>query len=559
MGKHESGQQRRRGARPVGARAQPATAAAPRDAPPASWPPVRRLPSVVGLGLALFAWLGGGPDDARFRAALYGVGLLLVGWNAVLLRAPRSRARGLTVSVEIYRHHYMQVFSQLAIMLFWGLQLPFSLVTDHLPLMAVQIAFAYGFDMLLAWSHRGRYTLGFGPFPIIFSINLFLWFRPEWFFLQFVIIAAGFAAKELLRWDREGRRVHIFNPSSFPLALASLVLIATSSTHLTHGELIASSQNGVPHMYLLLFLVALPGQVLFGVASMTVSAVLTTYLFGRLYLAATGTYFFFDCYVPVPVFLGMHLLFTDPSTAPRTELGRVIYGVMYGLSTVALYQVFLILSVPNFYDKLLQVPLLNLSVRWLDRLGRSPRLAWINPERLGRSLAPRWRYAGYASIWAVSFALLSSAHAVGDRHPGQWWPYWIRTCEQGSPRACAYLATVQHDLCRKGSGWACNEAAILGPRSYPGLDTAMDRAQTIATFDRGCALGFDVACHNRGRVADESLAFERAPPTLADYPILLRGSRRWSIPDSTADQLYARACAQGWPGTCESTTLRAGP
>ena len=34
----------------------------------------------------------------------------------------------------------------------------------------------------------------------------------------------------------------------------------------------------------------------------------------------------------------MHLLFNDPSTSPRTELGRIIYGALYGLSTVALYE-----------------------------------------------------------------------------------------------------------------------------------------------------------------------------------------------------------------------------
>ena len=71
---------------------------------------------------------------------------------------------------------------------------------------------------------------------------------------------------------------------------------------------------------------------------MTCSAVVTTYLFGLAYYAATGIYFFYDSYIPIAVFLGMHLLFTDPSTSPRTELGRVIFGVLYGLSTVALYQ-----------------------------------------------------------------------------------------------------------------------------------------------------------------------------------------------------------------------------
>ncbi len=51
----------------------------------------------------------------------------------------------------------------------------------------------------------------------------------------------------------------------------------------------------------------------------------------------TGIYFFYDSYIPIAVFLGMHLLFNDPSTSPRTELGRIIFGALYGLSTVLLY------------------------------------------------------------------------------------------------------------------------------------------------------------------------------------------------------------------------------
>ena len=55
---------------------------------------------------------------------------------------------------------------------------------------AAQLLFAYAFDMLLAWSRRDDYTLGFGPFPVIFSINLFLWFKPDWFYLQFLMVGA---------------------------------------------------------------------------------------------------------------------------------------------------------------------------------------------------------------------------------------------------------------------------------------------------------------------------------------------------------------------------------
>mgnify|MGYP001256060783 CR=1 FL=1 len=204
-------------------------------------------------------------------------------------------------------------------------------------------------------------------FPVIFSINLFLWFIDDLFYMQFLLVALGFAGKELLQWNKEGRRVHIFNPSSFPLAIFSLGLILTGTSDLTWGQDIAITQFYPPHVYLVLFLVALPGQYLFGVTSMTVSAVVATYAFGLLYSTVTGIYFFYDSYVPIAVFLGMHLLFTDPSTAPRTELGRIMFGVLYGLSTVGLYVLLGRAGVPPFYDKLLQVPVLNLSIQLLPR------------------------------------------------------------------------------------------------------------------------------------------------------------------------------------------------
>ena len=137
-------------------------------------------------------------------------------------------------------------------------------------------------------------------------------------------------------------------------------------------------------MYLVLFLICLPGQFFFGVTSMTMSAVVATWLFGRLYFAATGIYFFYDSYIPIAVFLGMHLLFTDPTTSPRTELGRIFYGVLYGLSTVVLYQLLGSAGMPTFYDKLLQVPLLNLSVKGIDRAARQLGLNEPQPGQVVR-------------------------------------------------------------------------------------------------------------------------------------------------------------------------------
>src|SRR6185369_3952626 len=147
--------------------------------------------------------------------------------------------------------------------------------------------------------------------------NLFLWFKADWFYFQFVMVAVGFAAKELIRWNKDGRQTHIFNPSSFTLSIASLILLSTGMTGITWGPEIASTQYNPPHIYLWIFLVTLPAQFLFGVARMTWAAVLTTYTFCLVYFAVTGTHFFPELPIPIAVFLGMHLLFTDPSTAPR--------------------------------------------------------------------------------------------------------------------------------------------------------------------------------------------------------------------------------------------------
>ena len=311
-------------------------------------------------------------------------------------------------------------------------------------------------------------------------------------------------------------------------------------------------------MYLWIFLIALPGQYLFGVTAMTMAAVVSTYLFGLLYFAATGVYFFYDSYIPIAVFLGMHLLFTDPSTSPRTELGRIAFGVLYGLSTVVLYVVLGRVGAPTFYDKLLQVPLLNLSVIAIDRVARSAVLRRFDPAALGRALAPPRRHLAYMGVWAIVFTAISAAGGVGDRHPGQWVPFWQQACEEGRAHACSFLLAKQSGLCNMGSGWACNEAGCCR-RGSPGLggggeDREGDgQVEAMFAFQRGCELGFEAACGNYRAMFDGAgtASFERAPPTVEDYPIVLRGSKG-EITDRGPAALYARACRQGWPDACNS-------
>ena len=316
----------------------------------------------------------------------------------------------------------------------------------------------------------------------MFSINLFLWFTDDWFHFQFLLVAIGFAAKELIRWERDGRQVHIFNPASFPLAVFALALIVTGMSDVTQGQDIAISQF---FPYLWIFLIALPGQYLFGVTTMTMAAVVSTYVFGLLYFAVTGVSFFYDSYIPIAVFLGMHLLFTDPSTSPRTELGRIVFGILYGLSTVVLYVVLGRVAAPTFYDKLLQMPLLNLSVILIDRCGALEAAAAV-------------RSGGARALAGAAPAALGVHGGVGRR---------VRGDERGRRRRGPASRPVGAVLAAGLQGWAAACVRIPGREAVP-----------------ACATGVP-ACGNYRAILDGGGAFERGSPTVEDYPVVLRGSK----------------------------------
>jgi hypothetical protein len=499
------------------------------------------MPFVFTLGVAAFGLLALVRENPRLLWAFWGAAAALAVWNVALFVMARRNGRTFTLAIDLRKQHYLQACAQFSVLAYWGWYWPPVYASAHL--IAAQLVFAYAFDMLLAWSRRDTYLLGFAPFPVIFSINLFLWFKPDWFYLQFLMVALGFTAKELIRWEKEGRRTHIFNPSSFPLAVFSLGLLLTGTSDITWGAEIANTQFFPPHIYLMLFLIGLPGQFFFGVTSMTMSAVVTTYVFGLVYFAASGIYFFFDSYIPIAVFLGMHLLFTDPSTSPRTELGRIIFGAFYGLSTVLLYQVLNGMGLPTFYDKLLQVPILNLSIQLIDRAARSSMLGRFDPGRLGRTLVPRQRNLAYMSVWVLVFVGMSAFQGVGDGHRGQFVPFWQQACDAGRPYACPYLADMQQTFCVRGSGWSCNEYGLLLAQYQSDFPGATE------SFQRGCKFGFATSCTNLDRLSDGSRALERSPPTLSDYPVILQGTKG-ALSDTTASALYARACDQGWSDVC---------
>ncbi|MBT3325900.1 MAG: hypothetical protein HN396_06575 [Gemmatimonadales bacterium] len=500
------------------------------------------LPGVFITGLAALSrhtGLGG----VAGRSMLVVAGLLLLATIALFVSASRS-GRTFVVEVMLFKHHWVQALTQVVIYGFWAWYVPD--IRMYWPLLLAQLLFAYTFHILLTWSRRDHYGLGFGPVPITGSFNLFILFRPDWFYWQFGIVAAAFLGKEFIRWEKDGRSAHIFNPSSFGLVVFSAILILTGTTDLTFGVEIASWLTFSPNVYLVLFVVSIPVQLYFGVATMTVTAFVTTYVVGLAYFVLTGTYFFFDSYIPVAVFVGMLLLITDPATAPRSESGRLVFGVMYGLGLMIAFEVLRMADLPAFYDKLLPVPILNLFVRKIDRAAEAGALKFADFSGFGPSLSGGQRRAVTVGLWAVAFISIAAAGGVGDKHRGQWVPFWQETCEAGSDRACDHLLVLEQNLCLNGSGWACNELGIL----LTALED--DPGEIRGALNQGCAAGFPEACANAERAATGGGGLVSAAPPAGELPDLLRGNKG-PVTERDAAVNYALACERGFRGTCEGS------
>ncbi|MGE3508459.1 MAG: hypothetical protein AB7N65_06200 [Vicinamibacterales bacterium] len=464
-------------------------------------------------------------------------GLLL--WHVVLLASRRGRSTLSLTPASPRAQHYVQGCCQLAVYAYWGWYWP--PVYQFVWLIVAQLLFAYAFDVLLSWTRRGTYALGFGPLPIILSTNLFLWFRDDWFYLQFVLIGVGVMGKELVRWDRDGRSSHVFNPSAFSLGLFSLLLILTGTTHLTWGPEIASTLGLGPHIYVVLFGVGLVVMYFFSVTLVTMSAAAVLFGLSALYFARTGVPYFVDSEIPSAVFLGLHLLVTDPSTSPRTPFGKLIFGVLYGGSVFGLYSLLGAVGVPTFYDKLLCVPVLNLLVPWIDRTtaafssSQLLRQVGLAPP-LGRANVP------HMAVWVLLFGSMTLVGGTDGRHTGDQLPFWQQACALGRPSACNRLLQIETSYCADNSGWACNE---VGRHYVEGTIVARDVDAALGYYSRGCEVRFQPACVN---LLDAGFT-ARSDPRALDLRLLLRegGPNLIAMPES---ELYARACDHGWTFAC---------
>lgn len=515
-------------------------------------PPARSSSPPEGGSLTVFAWPAAltlallalsfhprvSANDA-LRWSFWGAVAVLVGWQALLLHRARRAGAPLLHMTPPRKQHYVQSLCQFGVYAYWGWFWP--PVYDFAPLLVSQLLFAYAFDMLLAWSRDQEYQLGFGPFPIVFSTNLFLWFKDDWFAFQFVLIGLGFLGKAFVRWERDGKRVHIFNPSAFTLAVFSLVLLGTGTTNLTWGQEIATTFGLGPRIYTVVFALGLVVMYFFSITTVTMAAAATLFAASAAYLAITGVPYFVDSDIPAAVFLGLHLLVTDPSTSPRTPLGRTIFGVGYGLGVFALFALLGALGLPTFYDKLLIVPLLNLAVPFIDRqvlaLGAPPLLSRLKLDGpLGRG------NLAHMAVWVAVFGTMTVLGAADGMHRGDALPFWEQACADDRPQSCQRLLRIEGSYCGDNAGWACNE---LGSHYAVGRLVRKDMDRAFAYFSRACETRFQAGCVN---LLDPSPP-ARAQPRALDLRLLVREGGP-NLVDLPEPELYARACRHGWTFAC---------
>lgn len=516
------------------------------------------LPLAFSAGLLALTALPRLQTTPVLTWSFWGVGAMLILWNlGLFFRFSGTGVRPGIVVVTPRPQHYVQTFCHSCVYAYWGYYWP--PVYDYMPLLAGQLLFAYAFDILLAWTRREHYQLGWGPFPIVFSTNLFLWFKDDVFHWQFLLIALGFAGKAFVRWNREvpgapgaaaapgWKRVHIFNPSAFTLAIFSVVLLATGTTSMTWGQEIATTFSLGPRIYTVLFLIGLVVMYFFSITTVTALAAITLVGSSALYYSITGVPYFVDSDIPSAVFLGMHLLVTDPSTSPRTPFGRTIFGVLYGLGVFGLYALLGSLGMPTFYDKLLCVPLLNLLVPSIDRfvksLGSQPMLQTLQLDGpLGRG------NLGHMAVWGGLFAVMSTTGSADGMHRGDSLPFWVEACADNKPLACARLLRIEGSYCSDNAGWACNE---LGLHYTEGKIVGTDPERAFRYFTRACEGRFQAGCVN---MLDASTGTSQSPARADPRPLDLRLLLREGGPNllqAAEPELYQRACRHGWSYACQ--------
>ena len=465
---------------------------------PSRW--LVNLPLWLAISLALFGLLPRVHGNPHLLWTFVGVASALAIWFVALRWSGRSLA---IVAMRPVKQHYIQASVQIVLYCYWGYWWQVDGMRPMLqqaPLVLAQFCYLYAFDALWSWSRGRAWRFSSGPMPIVLSTNLFIWFRDDWFVWQFAMITAGLLGKEFLRWTKDGQKTHIFNPSGFGLACAATVLIVTGTTDLTWAKPLSTTLE-VQHIFVVLFVLGLVVQYCFAVTLMTFAAALAMIIGNLLYTEITGVYLFASTNLPAAAFLGLLLLMTDPSTSPRTNVGRTIFGLGYGIGYIVMFELLGRIGAPELYAKLYPVPILNCTVQMLDRFATRGRIGRLN-ERWQSGLQKQVSNGIHMALWAVVFGVMLATSYVpfGEpgKHPGDSILFWKRAVAEGRYDAQRKLVMVTGTKAVAGnSAEAYNELGILSLTSEVDDSSELTRKKSAADwFARAAERNDDAASKN---------------------------------------------------------------
>jgi len=456
------------------------------------------------IAVLLFAVFFGWAAWPRFMATP-GLFWSVLGWGIGLVAAAsllwlRDGGKLPSMELAIRRPHYVQLLIQCGVFAYWGWH--WRTVYGEIPLILSQVAFAYLVEFIICWQRHRHWRVGFGPWPIVLSTNLFMWFHDEYFAAQYLMVALAYVSREWLRWKRDGKSVHIFNPSAFGLCVVSLVLILWEIPHLTYGNQISTALARPEFAYEFIFVMGFIVQFLFRVTLVTLSAAATSWVIGALYFSWSGGFMYVDTTIPIAVFLGMNLLVTDPASSPQSNGGKILFGILYGAAIFFMYAVLRDAGRPAvgddpglniaWMDKLLFLPFLNLLARPLDRIGQ-----YLSLARWGWSWdATRTNWV-HLSVWLVVFLTMRPGLVT---HPGAQVSFWQDACGKLVPRACENVVILNQRDCKKGDAKSCYNLGVHFEHGSTGPQktVSVDLARAGGAYREACKLGEGAGCRNLG-------------------------------------------------------------
>jgi hypothetical protein len=296
---------------------------------------------------------------------------LLVLWAAALLWrdgfAPPRLAKP-----TIKFTHVLPATLQSTLFAYWSMYWPE--VFEHVPILGVQLAIAYAFDLLLAWTLRRPYSFGFGPVPVVLSANLFVWFQPGDVLLYALMIALALSSKTFIRMN--GR--HIFNPSVFGITIVALLCILLP--HIFQYRDIAHDFDRPPHMALVIIALSLIPQIRLRTAPVSVGVVCSMVGTMLIVFTLTGYRGGPSPWWP-PWLLAITLLAPDPATIPSASLPRLLFGLFLGAAFYAVSRALLFSVGTDFFSKVMPIPMANLLVPYFESAGARLSTRWPSLDR----------------------------------------------------------------------------------------------------------------------------------------------------------------------------------